>query len=131
MTTGFAAAKANGMLDAIRTGGASLTAVTSAYVKLHVGDPGAAGTANAAAGSTTRVAVSHTAPSAGSMAITGTAPSWTNGGTTETISHISVWDSPTTGNLLYTGAVTTPKSWATGDTVTLNTLTVSISPVAA
>lgn len=130
MTLGFASAKANAQLDAIRTGGSNMTAITTAYVKLHTGDPGT-GASNAAAGSTTRVAVSHSSPSAGSMTITGTLPVWTNGGTSETISHISVWDASTSGNLLYTGVLTVSKAWASGDTLTLTSLTVSISPIAA
>jgi hypothetical protein len=131
MTTGIASAKVNGMLDAIRTGGSSLTAITNAFVKLHTGDPGAAGTANAAAGSTTRPGISHGAVSGGSMSISGTNPSWTNGGTSETITHISVWDSATAGNFLYSIALTASKAWASGDTLTLTSCTLSIAPVAA
>lgn len=131
MTAGFVAATVNGWLDAIRTGGASYTALTTAYVKLHTGDPGASGANNAAAGSTTRVAVSHTSPASGSMSMTGTAPSWTNGGTSETITHISVWDASTAGNCKYTAQLTASKAWASGDTLTLTSLGVSITPIAA
>lgn len=131
MTAGFIAATVNGWLDTIRTGGSNVTAVTTAYVKLHTGDPGAAGTSNAAAGSTTRVAVSHTSPSAGAMTMTGTAPSWTNGGTSETITHISVWDNASAGNCKYTAQLSASKAWASGDTLTLTSLGVSITPVAA
>jgi hypothetical protein len=132
MTTGFHAVNTlNKMLDAIRTGGSSMTAVTTAYVQLHTGDPGAAGTANVSVGSTTRVAVSHNAPAAGSMTITGTNPAWTNGGTSETITHISVWDAPTAGNIKYTGAAAASKSWAASDTITQTSLTVSLSPAMA
>lgn len=132
MTAGFHAANvANKWLDVIRTGGSSFTAITSAFVKLHTGDPGSAGTSNAAAGSTTRPAVTHASPSAGSMSMNGTAPSWTNGGTSETITHISVWDSATAGNFLYSVALTASKAWASGDTLTLNSLTVALTPIAA
>lgn len=131
MTAGFVAATVNGWLDSIRTGGANVTALTTAYVKLHTGDPGASGASNAAAGSTTRVAVSHTSPSAGAMTLTGTAPTWTNGGTSETITHISVWDASTAGNCKYTVALTASKAWASGDTLTLTSLGLSITPVAA
>ncbi|AIY17793.1 hypothetical protein GUY44_07220 [Pimelobacter simplex] len=131
MTAGFIAATVNGWLDSIRTGGANVTAVTTAYVKLHTGDPGAAGSANAAAGSTTRVAVSHTAPAGGAMTMSGTAPAWTNGGTSETITHISVWDSLTAGSCKYTGQLSASKAWGAGDTLTLTSLGVSITPVAS
>lgn len=131
MTTGFIAATINSMIDTIRSGGSSKTAITNAYVKLHTGDPGAAATANAAAGSTTRVNVTHAAVSGGSMSINGTNPVWTNGGTSETITHISIWDASTAGNPIYTAALTASKAWASGDTLTLTSLTVTVTPVAA
>lgn len=132
MTAGFSAANtANKWLDVIRTGGSSFTAITTAYVKLHTGDPGSAAASNAAAGSTTRVAVTQSSPSAGAMAQNGTAPSWTNGGTSETITHISVWDASTAGNFLYSVALTASKAWASADTLTLTSLAVSLTPIAA
>ena len=131
MTAGFIAATVNSFLGAIRTGGSNMTAVTNAYVQLHTGDPGAAGTANVSAGSTTRVVVNHTAPAAGAMTMTGTAPSWTNGGTSETITHISVWDATTSGNCKYTVQLSASKAWASGDTLTLTSLSLSVTPVAA
>lgn len=129
MTTGFSAAQANGFLNTMRTGGAALAGLTNAYVQLHTGDPGANGTANVSAGSTTRVIVNHTAPTAGAMAMTGTPPSWNNGGVSETITHISVWDATSAGTVKYSGALTTPKAWASGDTLNLNTLGLSQGPV--
>lgn len=132
MTVGVSTANvANKWLDVIRTSGTSFTAITTAYVKLHTGDPGAAGASNAAAGDTTRKSVSHNAASSGSITISGTSGPWTNGGTSETISHISVWDNSTAGNFLYSAALTSSQAWNTGNTFTLNTLTVSISPLAA
>lgn len=132
MTAGFSAANtANKWLDVIRTGGSTYTAPANVYVKLHTGDPGAAGASNAAAGSTTRVVVTQTSPAAGSMTINGTLPVWTNGGTSETITHISVWNHLTAGDFLYSVALSASKAWATSDTLTLNTLTVSLSPIAA
>lgn len=131
MAVGFLAATANGWLNTIRTGGSSFTALTNAYVQLHTGDPGAAGTANVAAGSTTRSLVSHNAASGGSITITGTNPSWTNGGASETITHISIWGATTAGTCYYTAALTASKAWASGDTLTLTSLTVSLTPVAS
>lgn len=131
MTAGWSATNyANKALDVIRASGSSFTAVTP-YVKLYTGDPGATGVANAAVGSTTRPAVTQTAPSGGSMTINGTLPTWTNGGTSETITHIGVWDSATAGNFLYSVALSASKAWASGDTLTLNTLTLAITPIAA
>lgn len=132
MTVGFSATNVlNKWLDAIRTGGSNMTAPTTVYVKLHTGDPGSAGASNAAAGDTTRKALSQSAPASGSMTITGTNPQWTNGGTSETITHVSVWDASTGGNFLYSGALGTSKAWASGDTLTLTTATTSITPAAA
>lgn len=122
---------ANAWLNCIRNGGATRTVVAGTFVQLHTGDPGASGTANISVGSTTRLTVSQSAASGGSMTISGTAGPWTNGGTSETISHISVWDASSAGNFLYSAALSVNQAWASGNTFTLNTLTVSISPLAA
>lgn len=121
---------ANGWLNTLRNG-SNFTAIATPHVKLHTGDPGAAGTSNNAAGDTTRKALTQSAASAGAIALSGTAPSWTNGGTSETITHISVWDASTSGNFLYSVALTASKAWVATDTLTLNTLGVSLSPLAA
>ena len=74
MTVGVSTTNvANKWLDVIRTSGTSFTAVTSAWVRLHTGDPGASGTANGSAGDTTRKAVTHNAASSGSITINGEA----------------------------------------------------------
>lgn len=109
----------------------NMTAPVGTFVKLHVGDPGAAGANNAAAGSTTRVVATQSAPSGNAIAISGTNPVWTNGGTTETLSHISVWDAITVGNFDYSVALTTPQPWASGNTFTLTTLGFTFTPIAA
>lgn len=122
---------ANGWLNAIRSGGATYTVVAGTFVQLHTGDPGAAGTSNISVGSTTRLTVSQSAASGGSITISGTAGPWTNGGTSETISHISVWSASSAGNFLYSVALSAGQAWASGNTFTLNTLTVSLTPLAA
>ena len=50
---------------------------------------------------------------------------------TETITHISVWDASTAGNLLWTAALTTSKSVVNTDTLTFTTLGVALTPLAA
>jgi hypothetical protein len=122
---------ADAWLNCIRSGGATRTVVAGVFVKLHIGDPTAAGAGSPAAGSTTRVAETQAASSGGAIAQNGTSPVWTNGGATETISHVSVWDAITTGNFLYSVALTTPQAWVSGNTFTLNTLGVSLAPLAA
>ena len=132
MTVGVSTVNtANAWLDCIRASGTTRTVVAGIFVKLHTADPGAAGATAAAAGSTTRVAMTQGAASGGAIALNGTAPVWTNGGTNETISHISVWDNVSAGNFLYSVALTTPQAWVSGNTFTLNSLTVSIAPLAA
>jgi hypothetical protein len=118
-------------LNAIRSGGSTFTVVAGTFVKLHTADPGSAGATAAAAGSTTRVAVTQSASSGGAIAQSGTAPVWTNAGTSETLTHVSVWDASTAGNFLYSAALTASQAWVSGNTFTLNSLGVSISPLAA
>jgi hypothetical protein len=132
MTVGFSTVNTiDPWLNCIRSGGTTRTVVAGLYVKLHTADPGSAGATAAAAGSTTRVACTQAASSGGAIALNGTAPVWTNGGTSETLTHISVWDASTAGNFLYSAVLTAPQAWVSGNTFTLNTLGASITPLAA
>jgi hypothetical protein len=120
---------ANKWLDMLA--GTAFTAPSTTAVKLHTGDPGSAGTANASA-ETTRKALTWSAASAGSKAITTTLPSWTSWSVgTETITHISCWDSTTAGNFLFSAALTTSKTPTNGDTLNLTALTFAFTPIAA
>lgn len=110
--------------------GVATTAPSGTYVKLHTGDPGGAGTTAAAAGSTTRVSATFSAASGGAIALSNS-PQWTNGGTSETLTHISVWDASTAGNFLWSAALSSSQAWASTNTFTLTTLGVSITPLAA
>jgi hypothetical protein len=106
-------------------------AIAATYIQLHTGDPGAAGTANIAVGSTTRNLATWNAAAAGSMAFN-TLSAWTNGGTSETITHISIWDASDVGQLpAVRGAVSVGQAWVSTNTLTLTTLTASITPIAA
>lgn len=118
---------ANSWLNLLR--GVAFTAPTSLYVKLHTGDPGASGTANPS-GNTTRVALTFSAASGGTVALTGTPPSWTMT-TSETLTHISVWDASTSGNFLWSVALSSSKTVTNSDTFTLTACGISLSPVAA
>ena len=93
--------------------------VTQPYTKLHTGDPGEDGTANAA-GETTRKSTSFGA-SSGGTATSDADLTWTSVSTAETYSHISMWDASTAGNCLGSGALTTPKTVAVGDTFVIPT----------
>ena len=132
MTVGVSTVNtANAWLNCIRNGGATRTVVAGTWVSLHTADPGSAGATGLSAGDNTRKTVSQSAASAGSMAISGTSGPWTNGGTSETISHVAVWDASTAGNFLYSAALSANQAWVSGNTFTLNALTVSIAPLAA
>jgi hypothetical protein len=63
--------------------------------------------------------------------MTGTAGPWTNGGTSETISHISNWTASTAGTFQASGALTASQAWANTNTFTLTSLTIAITPIAA
>lgn len=120
---------ANKWLDML--GATAFTAPATTAVKLHTADPGAAAT-TAASSVTTRFAITWAAASAGSKAMSGTL-SWTSwaGTSPETLTHISVWDSTSAGNFLFSAALTASKTVTTGDTFTLSSLTFSLSPLAA
>lgn len=121
---------ANKWLDML--GGTAFTAPTTTAVKLHTADPGAAAT-NGASSVTTRPALTWAAASGGSKAITTTLPSWASwaGTSPETVSHISVWDSTTAGNVLFTAVLAASKTITTGDTFTLSSLTFGLTPLMA
>lgn len=125
MTAGLASATANSILNVWRN---TAFAGVNVFCKLHVGDPGAAGTANASA-VTTRNAVTWNAASAGSMTLSSL--SGFSMTTTETITHISLWDASSAGNFLGSAALTANKPVSNGDTLTITTLTVAYTPIAA
>jgi hypothetical protein len=103
----------------------SFSGYPAIYVQLHTGDPGASGTANISVGSTTRVVVTFAAPSGTPLSIVmnSTAPAWTNGGTTETITHISLWTAVTSGSFIESILLPTPVPWVAAQVATLNSLT--------
>ena len=126
MAVGLNATVQTGILNIFR--GTNYTAPTALYVKLHKGDPGAAGTANASA-VTTRNQLTLAAPSAGAINLT-TLASYSMT-TSETISHVSIWDSSTAGTFQFSAALTAAKPVNNGDTLTFNTFSVSVTPAAA
>jgi hypothetical protein len=132
MTAGLVTvAFVNKILDHMMRAQAS-TAPAGNFVKLHTADPGAAAT-TAPSSVTTRPALTFGAASAGAIAATATFPSWTAwaGTSPETETHISVWDAATVGTFLYSITLTASKVVQTGDTLTLNSLSVSLAPLAA
>jgi hypothetical protein len=130
MTVGIAAAVANGWLDALGNA-TNYTAPTAFYVKLHTGDPGSAGTSNAAT-ETTRQQASFGAASGGVIA-TDADLTWEDVSTTETYSHVSFWTASTAGTFLGSDDLAASKAVTAGDTFTIaaGDLTVTISTLAA
>lgn len=114
----------NKLLDAIFNNTSYVEA--DRYVQLHTGDPGETG-ANNTAGETTRKSVTNAAASGGTFTSTNDLQ-WTNVSTSETYSHISIWDASSAGNCLWYGALTASKAVNAGDTFTIasGSLTVSL-----
>ena len=122
MAHGLSAYLCNSWLDALANN--TSYAVAQVYIKLHTGDPGAAGTANAAT-ETTRKAASFGAASAG--AINSDADiSWTNIAGSQDASHFTAWDSLTVGNFLFSGTITA-NPYTAGDTYTISSGNLSAS----
>ncbi len=111
MATGLAPALANSILNHFR-GGTAWVAPAGLFVKLHIGDPGAAGTAFPA-GNTARQQGTFGAAAAGSIANTAQI-TWTNVPNAETYSHVSVWDAATGGVFQWSGPLGTPRAVTTG-----------------
>jgi hypothetical protein len=124
MATGLSTYLANAFLDSV--GNATAFSVSTAYVKLHVGDPGANGTANPAT-ETTRKAVSFSAASVG-LLTSDAAITWTNIAGSQDATYFTAWDSLTTGNFLFSGTIT-GNPYTAGDTYTIpsGSLTVSLT----
>ena len=113
----------NELLDTLDGSGSAYSA-SATYLKLHTGDPGEAGTSNAAT-ETTRKAVSFGAASGGSKVSTATVE-WTLVAATETYSHWSMWDNSTAGNCLWYGALSANASVTAGDTFEITSLTLTL-----
>lgn len=124
MATGISSYLADAWLDAL--GNNSSFAVTTVYVKLHVGDPGADGTANPAT-ETTRKAASFDAASSGVLASDDDI-TWTNIAGSQDATHFTAWDNVSAGNFLFSGTITA-NAYTAGDTFTISSgsLTVSLT----
>jgi hypothetical protein len=88
------------------------------YVKLHTGDPGSAGTSNAATNTSRQQATFGNAASGG--AITNTAAiEWTNVSTTETYTWVSLWTASSGGTFLGRDDLSASAAMTAGDTFRL------------
>ena len=122
MAVGLSNYLCNSFLNAL--GNNTSFAVTLVYIKLHVGDPGAAATANAAT-ETTRKSVSFAAASGGAI-VSDADISWTNISGSQDATHFSAWDSLTAGNFLFSGTIT-GNAYTAGDTYTISSGNLSAS----
>lgn len=116
MATGFIAATANAILDALCRN-VAWSQPAALYLKLHTGDPGAAGTANPATNTTRQQVTFGSAASGGAISNT-VAVTWTNVAGSEDYTHVSAWDNVSAGNCHFTGTITANAVTA-GDTFTL------------
>jgi len=108
MAVGMSAAAANTALDTLGS--------TYPWIKLHVGDPGAAGTANPAV-ETTRKQATFSAASAGAKT-TSADLQWTNVAGSEDYTHYSAWTASTAGTFGFSGTVTA-NAVTSGDSFTI------------
>jgi hypothetical protein len=130
MAIGLASGVANSILDSLARA-VSWTPPAAFCVKLHISDPGAAGTSGAA-GETTRKAVTCSAASAGG--ITNSADiAWTNVSTAETYAFVSFWSATSAGTFLGSDDLAVARLVAVGDnfTIAAGSLTLALTPIAA
>lgn len=109
----FAEATRNAWLDAFARNISYANAAV--WIKLHLGDPGAAGTANSAAEATRKQATFGSAAAASAISNTA-ALEWTNVAATEAYSHVSLWTASTAGTFLGSDDLSTVAAVTAGDT---------------
>jgi hypothetical protein len=104
LVLGPSSAEADELLDCHLKGAAYAGGgVASPWVKLHLGDPGAAGATNPAV-ETDRAQITFGNSSGGAAANT-TAATWTAVSTTEAYTHYSLWTASTAGTFLGSGTI--------------------------
>ena len=101
-------------------GTAAFTHPSTVFLSLHTTSPADdASGAEVSGGSYARQAVTFTAASGtGGSTSNSSAEEFTNMPAV-TVSHIGIWDSLSTGNLLYHGALSASKTVASGDTISV------------
>lgn len=117
MALGMAGGTGVAILNAICRN-TSYVVATGPYVKLHTGDPGAAGASNAATETTRQLAVfgSTATFSAGVVTIANTAViTWAGIAGSQDATHFSLWDASTAGTFLGSGIITA-NAYVAGDT---------------
>jgi hypothetical protein len=131
MAVGPSAAVANAILNAYFNQ-TNITAPTAIWLQLHVGDPGASGTANVAT-NTTRKDITAVMAAASAGAVTSdTLVSWTSVPASEDYTHWAMFSASSAGTFYWSGTITA-NAVTTGDTFNLavGDIDVSLTPVAA
>lgn len=113
----IAVGERNKMLDAW-AGRTTYTANAAVYIKLHLGDPGSAGTNNAAANTTRQAATFGSAASTGAISNTA-AVEWADVPSGETYTHVSFWTASSAGTFLGSDDLSDPAPVIAGDTMRL------------
>jgi len=102
------------------------------FIKLHTGDPGSAGAANAF-GDATRQAATFSAAAADGTITTSADVNWTNFTAAGTLTHVSFWSASTGGTFLGSDDLAIARTVMVGDNFTIlaGDVDLSIAPVAA
>lgn len=125
MATGLGSSTAQGILNELCNAG-SWAIPTSFWVKLHIGDPGAAGASNTASNTTRQSASFASAAAAGTITTTADI-TWTSVSATESYSHVSFWDASTGGTFLASDNLEVTRGLTAGDNFTIATGDIDIS----
>jgi len=130
MTTGLGSGTANSILNELCNTG-TWTVPTSFWVKLHLGDPGAAGSTSPAS-NTTRQLASFSSAAAGAIT-TVVDVTWTSVSATESYSHVSFWDASSGGTLLATDNLEVTRGLTAGDnfTIAIGDIDITLGAIAA
>lgn len=119
MADGLSSTVANAALN-------NMVGTDAAFVQLHTGAPGSAGTSNVSS-VTTREAQTWGSASAGSVAATGT-PTWSSwaGTSPEVVTDISHWSAASSGTFGHSVQLTASITMHTGDTLEITSDTISL-----
>lgn len=98
MAEGWSAAAADAALDNL--------VATYPFIQLHIGAPGAAGTANVAAETTRQDSTGDWAASSGGVVATNADLTWLSVAAAEQYTHFSAWTLVTAGAFGYSGTIT-------------------------
>ena len=101
-------------------GTAAYTHPSQVHLALHTADPtDAAGGAECSGGSYARQTIDFNAAAGAGGAVTNSTAEDFADMPACTVTHIGIWDHASAGDLLYHGSVSTPKTVADGDTISL------------